>query len=452
MSQYGLRIPDPKNKKRVVIVGGGFGGMNLLKYLDDKVYQVVLFDRNNFHTFVPLLYQVATAGIEPDSIVDPLRNLLRKRFDTHFRMMKVLQIRPEDKEVDTAIGPLAYDYLIIATGTDANFYGNQSIEEKALKLQTLQDSLNMRSRILQNFEMATLSNDPDERDRLTNFIIVGGGPTGVELAGTMAELREYVLPRDYPELDFGIMDIYLVHSRDYLLPYMPEKAGRKAEKFLEDMGVEIILNTKVTDYNGHQATLNDGRKLDGECLIWCAGVKGMIIPGLPSESTERGNYLVNEYNQVLGFDHIFAIGDIALQKTAEYPDGHPGVAQTAIQQGKLLGKNLMRLSLRREMKPFYYKNKGTIATIGRNKAVANFLGKIRAGGWFAWFIWWVVHIYYLVGFRNKVGTLSNWILNYFSYRHSSRLIVRPFVRSNDSDEQELFAKNIDNPRSISADS
>lgn len=443
MSQYGLRIPDPKNKKRVVIVGGGFGGMNLLKYLDDKVYQVVLFDRNNFHTFVPLLYQVATAGIEPDSIVDPLRNLLRKRFDTHFRMMKVLQIRPEDKEIDTAIGPLSFDYLIIATGTDANFYGNKNIEEKALKLQTLQDSLNMRSRILQNFEMATLSNDPAERDRLTNFIIVGGGPTGVELAGTMAELRKYVLPRDYPELDFGIMDISLVHSRDYLLPYMPEKAGRKAEKFLQDMGVKIILNTKVTDYDGHQATLDDGRQLDGECLIWCAGVKAMTIPGLPPDSTKRGSYVVNEYNQVNGFDDIFAIGDIALQKTEAYPDGHPGVAQTAIQQGKLLGKNLMRLSLRQDLKSFRYVNRGTIATIGRNKAVANFLGKIRAGGWFAWFAWWVIHIYYLVGFRNKIGTLSNWILNYFSFRHSSRLIVRPFVRQNDSEEQELFAKNID---------
>jgi len=443
MSQYGLRIPDPKNKKRVVVVGGGFGGMNLLKYLDEKVYQIVLFDRNNFHTFVPLLYQVATAGIEPDSIVDPLRNLLRKRIDTHFRMMKVLQVRPQEQEIDTAIGPLHYDYLVIATGTDANFYGNENIESKALKLQTLQDSLNMRSRILQNFEMATLSNEQAERDRLTNFIIVGGGPTGVELAGTMAELREYVLPRDYPELDFGIMSIYLVHSRAHLLPYMPEKAGRQAATFLREMGVELTLNTKVTDYDGHVATLDDGRELNGECLIWCAGVQGMTIPGFPEESTERKNYLVDEFNQVLGVDHVFAIGDIALQKTEAYPDGHPGVAQTAIQQGKQLADNLMQLSLQQDMKPFRYKNRGTIATIGRNKAVANFLGKIRSGGWFAWFAWWVVHIYYLVGFRNKLGTLSNWILNYFSFRHSSRLIVRPFVRRNDSEEQELFAKNID---------
>ncbi|MEM9833304.1 MAG: NAD(P)/FAD-dependent oxidoreductase [Bacteroidota bacterium] len=443
MSQYGLRIPDPNNKKRVVIVGGGFGGMNLLKHLDDRVYQVVLFDRNNFHTFVPLLYQVATAGIEPDSIVDPLRNLLRRRTDTHFRMMKVLQVRPEDQEIDTAIGPLHYDYLVIATGTDANFYGNKNIESRALKLQTLQDSLNMRSRILQNFEMATLSNDEAERDRLTNFIIVGGGPTGVELAGTMAELRKYVLPRDYPELDFGIMSIYLVHSRDYLLPYIPEKAGRKAGKFLREMGVELVLNTKVTDYDGHEATLNDGRKLSGECLIWCAGVKGMTITGFPEESIERGNYVVDEFNQVWGVANVFCIGDIALQRNDAYPDGHPGVAQTAIQQGKLLGKNLMRISQGESMQAFRYVNKGTIATIGRNKAVANFLGKIRSGGWLAWFSWWVVHIYYLVGFRNKLGTLSNWILNYFSFRHSSRLIVRPFVRRNDTEEQELFIKNID---------
>lgn len=442
MSQYELRIPDT-TKKRIVVVGGGFGGMNLLKHLDDKIYQIVLFDRNNFHTFIPLLYQVATSGIEPDSVVDPLRNLLRNKIDTHFRMMKVLQIRPEDKMIDTAIGPLSYDYLIIATGTDANFYGNKAMEEKSLKLQTLQDSLNMRSRILQNFEIATLTNDDAERDRLTNFVIVGGGPTGVELAGTMAELRSRVLPRDYPELDFDIMKIYLVHSRDYLLPYMPEKGGRQAEKFLRDMGVEIILNTKVTDYDGRTAKLSDNRELESECLIWCAGVKGMNIPGLSLDCVERGSYLVNEYNQVKGYDNIFAIGDIALQKTEAYPQGYPGVAQTAIQQGRQLGSNLMRLTRQQDMKPFHFTNKGTIATIGRNKAVANFLGKIRAGGWLAWFAWWVVHIYYLVGFRNKLGTIANWILNYFSFQYSSRLIVRPFIRTNDTEEQELFAKNMD---------
>lgn len=442
MSQYGLRIPDT-TKKRIVIVGGGFGGMNLLKYLDDKVYQIVLFDRNNFHTFVPLLYQVATAGIEPDSIVDPLRNLLRKRIDVHFRMMKVLQIRPEDKMIDTAVGSLSFDYLVIATGNDANFYGNQSIEEKSLKLQTLQDSLNMRSRILQNFEIATLTNDDAERDRLTNFVIVGGGPTGVELAGTMAELRSHVLPQDYPELDFDIMKVYLVHSRDYLLPYMPEKGGRQAEKFLREMGVEIILNTKVTDYDGRTATLSDGRGLESECLIWCAGVKGLSIPGLSAECTEKNSYLVNEYNQVKGYDAIFAIGDIALLKTEAYPHGYPGVAQTAIQQGRQLAHNLMQLSREKPMKPFHFTNRGTIATIGRNKAVANFVGNIRAGGWLAWFAWWVVHIYYLVGFRNKLGTLANWVLNYFSFQYSSRLIVRPFVRANDTQEQELLAKNMD---------
>ena len=442
MSQYELRIPDT-TKKRIVIVGGGFGGMNLLKHLDDKIYQVVLFDRNNYHTFIPLLYQVATAGIEPDTIVDPLRNLLRDRIDVHFRMMKVLQVRPEDKMIDTAIGSLAFDYLIIATGTDANFYGNQGMEEKSLKLQTLQDALNMRSRILQNFEIATLTNDDAERDRLTNFVIVGGGPTGVELAGTMAELKSHVLPSDYPELDFDIMKIYLVQSRDRLLPYMPEKGGRQAERFLREMGVEIILNTKVTDYDGHSAKLSDGRELGSECLIWCAGVKGMHIPGMSPESIEKGSYLVNEFNQINGYDHIFAIGDIALQKTEDYPDGYPGVAQTAIQQGKQLSFNLMRLSRKENMKKFHFTNRGTIATIGRNKAVANFLGKIRSGGWFAWMAWWVVHIYYLVGFRNKVGTMANWVLNYFSFQYSSRLIVRPFVRPNDTEEQELFAKNMD---------
>ena len=437
---YSLRIPDT-DKKRVVVIGGGFGGMNIIKHLDSDIFQIVLFDRNNFHTFIPLLYQVATAGIEPDSIVDPLRNLVERGRDLHFRLMKINSINPETQCVETIVGSLHYDYLVIATGTKSNFFGNDSIEKYGLPLRTLRDALDLRSQILQNFEKATISNNIDEQDRLTNFVIVGGGPTGVELAGALAELRKKVFPRDYPELDMGMMHIYLVHSRPHLLPYMDEKGGIKAAQYLKDMGVELMLNTKVVSYDGQTAGLSNDGTIETEGLIWCAGLTGASIEGLSEECSARGSYKVNEFNQVQGYTNVFAIGDIALHQNEQYPDGYPGVAQTAIQQGQHLAKNLIRQEEGRAMQPFVYFNKGTIATIGRNKAVADLFGKVRTGGWFAWFTWWVIHIYYLVGFRNKMGTLANWILNYFSYKNSSRLIVRPYLQPDDHVGQKIIANN-----------
>ena len=438
--KYSLRIPDTK-KKRVIVIGGGFGGMNVIKYLDDELFQVVLFDRNNFHTFIPLLYQVATAGIEPDSVVDPLRNLVERGRDLHFRMMKINRIDPEKQCVETIVGSLHYDYLVIATGTQSNFFGNESIEKYGLPLRTLRDALDMRSQILQNFEKATISDDIAEQDRLTNFVIVGGGPTGVELAGALSELRKNVFPRDYPELDMGMMHIYLVHSREHLLPYMDDKGGIKAEQYLREMGVNIVLETKVVSYDGRTAGLSNDTTIETEGLIWCAGTKGAFIEGLSEESSEKGSFLVNEFNQVQGYTNIFAIGDIAYHTTKDYPKGYPGVAQTAIQQGRYVADYLEHTEQQRPTKPFVYFNKGTIATIGRNRAVADLFGKVRAGGWFAWFTWWVIHIYYLVGFRNKVGTMANWILNYFSYKNSSRLIVRPYLRPDDHVGQEIIANN-----------
>ena len=437
---YSLRIPDTK-KKRIVIIGGGFGGMNIIKHLDSDLFQIVLFDLNNYHTFVPLLYQVATAGIEPDSIIDPLRNLVERGRDFHFRMMKINHIDPGAQCVETIVGPLHYDYLVIATGTKSNFFGNKSIEKYGLPLRTLRDALDLRSQILQNFEKATISNNLSEQDRLTNFVIVGGGPTGVELAGALAELRKNVFPYDYPELDMGMMHIYLVHSRPHLLPYMNEKGGIQAEKYLLEMGVELKLGTKVISYDGRTAGLSDESTIETEGLIWCAGVRGAAIEGLSEECLEKGSYLVNEFNQIKGYENIFAIGDIAMHRTEKYPDGYPGVAQTAIQQGKHLAKNLIHQERQRPMTPFVYFDKGTIATIGRNKAVADLFGKVRTGGWFAWFTWWVIHIYYLVGFRNKMGTMANWILNYFSYKNSSRLIVRPYLQPDDHVGQEIIANN-----------
>ncbi len=440
LANYSLRIPDTK-KKRVVVIGGGFGGRNVIEQLDDDTFQVVLFDRNNFHTFIPLLYQVATAGIEPDSVVDPLRNMVERGRDLYFRMMKITRVDPAAQQVETLVGSLHYDYLIIATGTKSNFFGNDAIEKYGLPLRTLRDALDMRSQILQNFEKATLSEDITERDRLTNFVIVGGGPTGVELAGALSELRKNVFPRDYPELDMKLMRITLVHSREYLLPYMDKKGGIKAAQYLEEMGVELKLDTKVTSYDGRVAGLSNDELIETEGLIWCAGTTGATLEGLGEEAIEKGRYRINNMNQIQGYDRIFAVGDIALHQSDEYPKGYPGVAQTAIQQGQHTAKNLMRLEKGEPMKPFKYFNKGTIATIGRNRAVADLFGKVRTGGWFAWFTWWVIHIYYLVGFRNKLATMANWILNYVAYKNSSRLIVRPYLRPDDHIGQEIIANN-----------
>ncbi len=433
--EFYLCIPAT-TKKRVIVIGGGFAGMNLVKFLNDD-FQVVLLDKNNYHTFIPLLYQAATAGIEPDSIADPLRNLVERGKDVHFRMVKVTGIDPEKKEIKTSIDSISYDYLILATGSETNYFGNKSIQRYGLPLKTLRNALNMRSKFLESFERATFTKDEEEKSMLLNFVIVGGGPTGVELAGTLSEMRKHVLPKDYPELDIASMNIYLIHSHDILLPGMSEKAGKTTYKFLKEMDVDIILNDKVVQYDGQMVTLKSGDTLKAGTLIWGAGVQGCNIEGLSQECVVRGSYKVDEYNRIAGYDNIFAIGDVAWQVNEKYPEGHPGVAQVAIQQGRHLAKNLLALQKGKQMHPFDYTNRGTIATIGRNKAVADLAGNISTGGWFAWMSWWVVHIYYLVGFRNKLGTFINWILNYLFYKYSSRLIIKPYVpNDNEGDVQE----------------
>lgn len=432
-------------KKRVIVIGGGFGGMNLVKFLSED-FQVILIDKNNYHTFIPLLYQVATAGIEPDSIADPLRNLVEQGKDVHFRMVKVTGINPEKKEIQTSIDSIPYDYLVIATGSETNYFGNKSIQKYGLPLKSLRNALNMRSKFLESFERATFTRSEEEKSTLLNFVIVGGGPTGVELAGTLSEMRKHVLPKDYPELDIANMSIYLVHSHDTLLPGMSAEAGKRTYKYLKDMGIDMILNDKVVQYDGETVTLKSGGTLKAGTLVWGAGVRGSSIEGLSVDSVVKGSYKVDEFNRVFGYDDIFAIGDVALQVSKKYPEGHPGVAQVAIQQGRHLAHNLMALNKGERMEPFVYKNKGTIATVGRNKAVGDLAGNIKTGGWFAWISWWVVHIYYLVGFRNKLGTFINWILNYFFYKYSSRLIVKPYIpndNENDVEESILSREMID---------
>jgi len=439
--QLSLNIPDT-TKPRVVIIGGGFGGINLVKSLRGLNVQVVMFDKQNYHGFWPLLYQVATAGLEPDAIAEPLRKMFDEDYeDFHFRLVRVTGCDPVAKTVSTLIGDLHYDYLVIATGTKANFFGNEQIKANSFPLKTVPDALNLRSQLLQCFEQANITRDPGIRQSLLNFVIVGGGPTGVELAGSLAEMRKHVLPGDYPGMDFSKMNIYLIEGLDRVLPPMSPESSQKTHKYLEELGIIIKLKTLVDTYDGRIATLKTGEQIPAHTLIWAAGVQGSLIDGLPPEVVERGRIRVNFYNQVEGNESIFAIGDIAMMKSDAFPNGHPGVAQPAIQQGKHLAKNLRKLLQGQKMEPFSYFDKGSLAIIGRNKAVADLPKNLHLGGFIAWVAWLFVHIYYLIGFRSKLIVLSNWIYRFFTYERGTRLIIRPFVRQGDKAAQEYVVRN-----------
>ena len=421
-----MNIPE-SSLTRVVIIGAGFAGLNLAKKLNKKDLQVVLIDKNNYHAFQPLLYQVATAGLEPDSIAHAVRTLFKNEKNFHFRIADVQKIDPHNHVIHSDIGDLYFDKLVIATGSATNFYGNEEIEQNAMSMKTIPEALDLRSLILQNLEKALLTNDLNERMRLMNFVIVGGGPTGVELAGALAELKNHILPNDYPDLDIRRMNVHLVQSSDRLLPGFSENASSKAEQYLREMDVELWLNTRVLNYDGKFVDTNN-KDLEANTLIWAAGVKGKLIDGFPAESIAKDRLIVDEFNQVKDFENIFAIGDIAAMLSTQYPAGHPMLAQPAIQQGKNLAKNLNLITKNKKPKAFKYNDKGAMATVGRNKAVAD-LGNLKLSGWFAWIIWMFVHLVSLVGFRNKMVALVNWVTQYFQYNKSVRLIIRPFNKS-----------------------
>lgn len=414
---------------RVVVIGGGFAGISFIRQLKKEKYQVVLVDKHNYHTFQPLLYQVSTASLEPDSIAYPLRKIFRKHSDFHFRLAEVERIDTEKNTITTSIGDLSYDYLVIATGTKTNYFGNENIARNSMPMKTVPQALNIRSLMLQNIEEADRAIDKTKRNRLLTFVIAGGGPTGVELAGALAEFRKSILENDYPELDEEEMQVHLIEGQDRLLAQLSTQASAKAEKFLRKMGVQLHLGTFINDYDGKTVSTKDGKNFEAETFIWAAGVTGAPVEGIPAEAlVERANrYKVDRFNKIIGLENVYALGDIALMETEDYPKGHPQVAQPAIQQGKNLGKNFRKLQKGQALTPFKYFDKGTMATVGRNKAVAD-IWKMHFGGFVAWLIWIFVHLWFLIGFRNRVITFFNWTYNYINYDKAARLIIRPFEK------------------------
>ncbi|WP_108870168.1 NAD(P)/FAD-dependent oxidoreductase [Aquimarina aquimarini] len=424
------------NLPRLVIIGGGFAGVALARKMVKEDVQLVLLDRHNYHTFQPLLYQVSTASLEPDSIAYPLRKIVKKGKNTFFRMAEVTAIDPDTQFVHTNIGSVSYDYLVIATGARTNFFGNTTIENNAMRMKNLPQALNLRSLMLENLEQAVITTDLEKRKELLRFVLAGAGPTGVELAGGIAELKLNVLPKDYPDMDFDDMEIHLIEGAPRVLPPMSEHASEKATKFLKKLGVHIHTNTQVKNYENNLVTTTTDLSLKTATFIWSAGVTGAPVTGIKAASLiPRANrYKVNEFNQIDGYDTVFAIGDISVMQTKDYPKGHPMVAQPAIQQGGHLAKNLKRHIRGKSMIPFSYFDKGSMATIGRNKAVVD-IGKFKFGGFFAWFVWMFIHLWFLVGFRNRFVTFFNWVYNYINYDKAARLIVRPFKNKKDTIER-----------------
>lgn len=423
-----LNIPK-SDLPRIVIIGGGFGGLRLVKKLIyTNKFQIVLVDKRNYHTFQPLLYQVASAGLDVDSIAYPLRKTVKKRTDKgYFRMGEVQSVDTETKTLQLNIGELEYDYLVIATGSKTNFFGNKQIEKNAMRMKSVPQAVNIRSLILENLEEATITPDKEKRSSLLNFVIVGGGPTGVELSGALAELRKNVVPRDYIDIDPTEIKIHLLEGQNRLLAAMSEKASVNAKKSLEKLNVDIHLNTIVESFDGKTVKTKDGQEYETATFVWSAGVTGSPITGLKEEAlVDRANrYKVNEFNQVAGYEDVFAIGDVAVMQLEDYPRGHPMVAQPAIQQGEHLAKNFLRLIDKKPLQPFKYRDKGSMATIGRNKAVVD-LKHSHFSGSIAWFIWMFVHLWFLIGFRNRVLTFFTWAYRYINYDRASRLILRPF--------------------------
>jgi NADH:ubiquinone reductase (H+-translocating) len=422
-----INIPET-GQRRVVIIGAGFGGLELAKRIAKYDLQVVLIDRNNFHQFQPLYYQVATAGLEPSSIAFPLRKMFQSKKNIFIRVTEVQSVDYQAKKINTELGYCWYDYLVVAIGADTNYYGNQKIAQFAIPMKTVSEALYLRNSIFEDYEKALTSNNNDEQQSYTDIVIVGGGPTGVELAGALAEMKKYILPKDYHELNSRTVDIYLIQSSDVLLKGMSDKAAFAAEGFLAKLGVIIKKNTRVTDYDGEVVTMNDSTTINSKKVIWAAGIRGNTLAGLPEGVVMKdGRIMCDNFNKINGLDNVFAIGDIAYMEENTYK-GHPQVAQVAIQQAKQLALNFRNILTNDPLEPFHYRDLGSMATIGRNHAVVD-LPFIKFQGFFAWLVWLFVHLFAIIGVKNKLFIFLNWVWNYFTYDQSLRLIIKPRKKS-----------------------
>lgn len=410
-------------RPRLVILGGGFAGLHLVRNLEKSDFQIVLIDKHNHHTFQPLLYQVATSSLEADSVAYPLRKPLRKHPDYHFRMAEVQRIVSGDNMIVTNRGAIEYDYLVIATGARTNYFGMDNIKKYALPMKSVDEALKIRNEILHNFEEALYTHDPQERQKLTNIVITGGGPTGVELAGSIAEFRRYIMPQDYPDLDIGQSKIYLIELLPELLAPMSDEASAKSEEYLQELGVVIKKDTKILDYDG-EVVKTDQESIPAKIMLWTGGVSGAFLEGLDDGLiTKKGRIKTEVTSQVKGHERIFALGDVASMESEDYPNGYPQLASIAVQQGRFMAGNLIRLRDGKALKPFRYKNKGTMATIGRKKAVVDMPG-FKFQGTAAWLVWLGVHLFSLVGFKNKLVTFTNWAWNYLRRDRETRLIIK----------------------------
>ena len=424
---------------KLIILGGGFGGLRLARKLNNKPgFDITLIDRHNYHQFQPLFYQVATAGLDASNISFPLRKVFHKSKNVKIRLAELQSINPADKKVITDIGSFDYDVLVIATGADTNFFGNASLANNAFPMKSTVEALQIRNKLLNNFEEATATKNSRGLQSLMNIVVVGGGPTGVELSGAIADMKRYQLPKDYPELDFSQMKIYLLEGTGKTLAAMSEKSSANSKKYLEKLGVTLLTNTLLKDYDGEKITLQDGNTIPTKMVIWAAGIKGNVPEGINKDLIARGNRIKTDRQcRVQGFENIYAIGDVAYMEEPAWPNGHPQVAPVAMQQADLIADNLKRIEMKssnKTLKDFVYNDKGSMATVGRNLAVVDvpipkaFGTKLHFSGLFAWMIWMGLHLMLILGVKNRFFVFCNWLYNYFTYDQNLRLIFKQFYR------------------------
>lgn len=432
---------------KVVIAGGGFGGLKLARKLNNKPgFEIILLDKYNYHQFQPLFYQVATAGLDASNISFPLRKAFHKSKNVRIRLAELKQIAAIENKIITDNGEITYDILVLAMGADTNFFGNQQLAEHAFPMKSTVEALQLRHRLLQNFEDALTVKDETELQRMMNIVITGGGPTGVEVSGALAEMKKYVLPKDYPELDFSSMNIYLLEGSGKTLGTMSKKSSTDSKRYLERLGVKVMTNTFVKDYDGRNVLLQDGTMIPSSTVIWAAGIKGNVPGGVDKNLIVKGNRIkVDRHCKIIGSENIYVIGDLAYMESPKYPHGHPQVAQVAIQQAELVAENLKRIE--RKTTRFYefeYYDKGSMATVGRNLAVVDIpKPRLHFRGWFAWIIWMSLHLMLILGVKNKFFVFVNWLYNYITYDQSLRLIFKEFYKPKKSETEKVFDNRIE---------